>query len=66
MSQKTIRPFHIFKSFETLLKVIDCTQQLQVREKCGGIWEGARSSKSDKRSNSVQVSELAQLRPWLL
>ena len=37
MSQKNIRPFHIFKSFETLLKVIDCTQQLQVRENVVGF-----------------------------
>ena len=34
MSQKTIRPFHIFKSFKTQ---IDCTQQLQKRENVVGF-----------------------------
>ena len=33
MSQKTVRPFHIFqKALKRFLKVINCTQQLQVRE----------------------------------
>ena len=33
MSQKTNRLFHIFKkALKRFLKVIDCTQQLQVRE----------------------------------
>ena len=35
MSQKTIR--HFQKASKRFLKVIDCTQQLQVREKRGGI-----------------------------
>ena len=53
-------PFHTFKNF---LKVIDCTQQLQVIEKGGGgIWEGAQRSESDERSNSIQ---LTQPSPWL-
>ena len=37
MSQKTVRPFQ--KALKRFLKVIDCTQQLQVREKRGGIEE---------------------------
>ena len=38
MSQKTIRPFHIFsKSLKRFLKVIYCTQQLQVRENVVGF-----------------------------
>ena len=38
MSQKTIRPFHIFqKALKRFLKVIDCTQQLQVRENVVGF-----------------------------
>ena len=32
--RRLLGPFHTFKSF---LKVIDCTQQLQVRGKGGGI-----------------------------
>ena len=42
MSQKTFRPFHIFqKALKRFLKVIDCTQQLQVRENVVGF--GRRS-----------------------
>ena len=38
MSQKTIRPFHIFqKALKRFLKVTDCTQQLQVRENVVGF-----------------------------
>ena len=38
MSQKTIRPFHIFqKALKRFLKVIYCTQQLQVRENVVGF-----------------------------
>ena len=39
MSQKTNRPFHIFKKLcsKRFLKVIDCTQQLQVRENVMGF-----------------------------
>ena len=38
MSQKTTRPFHIFKkALKRFLKVIDCTQQLQVRENVVGF-----------------------------
>ena len=37
MSQKTIRPFHIFKKLYSLLEVIDCTQQLQVQENVVGF-----------------------------
>ena len=38
MSQKTIRPFHIFqKPLKRFLKVIYCTQQLQVRENVVGF-----------------------------
>ena len=38
MSQKTNRPFHIFKKlWNSFLKVIDCTQQLQVRENVAGF-----------------------------
>ena len=38
MSQKNIRPFHIFKKiWNAFLKVIDCTQQLQVRENVVGF-----------------------------
>ena len=38
MSQKTIRPFHIFqKALKRLLKVIYWTQQLQVRENVVGF-----------------------------
>ena len=38
MSQKTNRPFHIFKkALKCFLKVIDCTQQLQVRENVVGF-----------------------------
>ena len=38
MSQKTIRPFHIFqKTLKRFLKVIYCTQQLQVRENVVGF-----------------------------
>ena len=38
MCQKTIRPFHIFKKlWNAFLKVIDCTQQLQVRENVVGF-----------------------------
>ena len=38
MSQKTIRPFHIFqKALKRFLKVIYCTQQSQVRENVVGF-----------------------------
>ena len=38
MSQKTIRPFHIFqKPLKRFLRVIYCTQQLQVRENVVGF-----------------------------
>ena len=38
MSQKTIRPFHIFqKALKHFLKVIYCAQQLQVRENVVGF-----------------------------
>ena len=38
MSQKTIRPFHIFqKALKRFLKVIYCTQQLQVGENMVGF-----------------------------
>ena len=38
MSKKTIRPFlHFQKALKRFLKVIDSTQQLQVREKRGEI-----------------------------
>ena len=38
MSQKTIRPFHIIqKALKHFLKVIYCTQQLQVRENVVGF-----------------------------
>ena len=38
MPQKTIRPFHIFpKALKRFLKVIYCTQQLQVRENVVGF-----------------------------
>ena len=38
MSQKTIRPFHIFqKALKRFLTVIYCMQQLQVREKVVGF-----------------------------
>ena len=38
MSQKTIRPFHIFqKAMKRFSKVIYCTQQLQVRENVVGF-----------------------------
>ena len=38
MSQKTIRPFHIFqKALKYFLKVIYCTQQLQVQENVVGF-----------------------------
>ena len=38
MSQKTIRPFQIFqKALLCFLKVIYCTQQLQVRENVVGF-----------------------------
>ena len=38
MSQKTNRPFpHFEKALKCFLKVIDCTQQLQVRENVVGF-----------------------------
>ena len=38
MSQKTIRPFHIFrKALKRFLKVLYCTQQLQARENVVGF-----------------------------
>ena len=41
-------------------------QQLQVRVNVVGFEKALGAVKSDKRSNSIQVSELAQLSPWLL
>ena len=38
----TIPHFQI--ALKRFLKVIDCTQQLHLREERGGIWEGAKSS----------------------
>ena len=69
MSRKTIRPFHIFKKLcvmKRFLKVMDCKQQLQVREKVVGFEKALGAVKVIKDQNSIQVSELAQLCPWQL
>ena len=54
------------KSFETLFKSNDCTQQLQVRENVVGFEKALGAVKVIKDQISIQVSELAQLSPWLL
>ena len=66
MSQKTIRPFHIFqKALKRFLKVIYCTQQLQVRENVEGFEKALGEVKVRKNQIQLklQVSELAQLGP---
>ena len=50
------------KSFETLFKSNLLHAAITCTRKRGGICKGAWSSQSDKRSNSIKVSELAQLK----
>ena len=65
MSQKIIRPFHIFKkSFETLFKkVIDSTQQLQVyvRENVVGFEKALRAVKVIKYQIQYRSKSLLNL-----
>ena len=43
MSQKTIRPFHIFKNFEMLFKSNWLHETSKGTRKRGVIWEGPRN-----------------------
>ena len=53
------------KSFETLLKVTDCMQQLQVRENVVGFEKALGAVKVIKDQIQYRSQELAQLIPWL-
>ena len=72
MSQKTIRPFHIFqKALKRFLKVIYCTQQLQVRENVVGFKMALGAVKVIKdqiqyRSQSLLNLARDYLRPTLV
>ena len=55
MSQKTNRPFHIFK------KVVDCTQQLQVRENVVGFEKALGAVKVIKNQIQYRSQSLLNL-----
>ena len=63
MSQKTIRPFHIFqKALKRFLKVIYCTQQLQVRENVVGFEKALGAVKVVK--DQIQYRSQSLLIRW--
>ena len=62
MSQKTNRPFHIFKkALKRFLKVIGCTQQLRVRENVVGFGKALGAVKVIKDQIQYRSQSLLNL-----
>ena len=61
MSEKTIRPFHIQKDLKRFLKVIDCTQQLQVTENVMGLGKALGAVKVIKDQIQYRSQDLLNL-----